>query len=206
MDPAWIKAVPGWERLRHYNQRINRRLDDRIEFIIRALDQLRNEFLAVPPSTGAVYTPEPMWFPHPVTKDSNLAPTPGTANAGAISDHGRIAISYATRINVVHFHFDHPAGSGHYDLELYRLRPTTSTPGPGWLNNPTKTLIATCTDNGSAGDFHTTTFTFLSESFKDLLPHDYLAVQATSKMTGGGSAKAAGFIDVHFEDATLDAP
>ena len=200
MDPAWIKAVPGWERLRHYNQRINRRLDDRIEFIIRALDQLRDQMVV---NAGVTYTPEPAWFPHPVTKDSNLAPTPGTLSAGAMSDHGRIAISYATRISVVHFHFDHPAGTGQYALELYRLRPTTSTPGPGWLDNPTKTLIATCTDNGSAGDFHTTTFTFVSESFKDLLPHDYLAVQATSKMTGGGSAKAAGFIDVHFEDVHL---
>lgn len=194
-DPDWIKAVPGWAALRYYGQRIHRKFDDRVTFLIRAMDQLRGERVQ--------YQPPTRWFIDPFTKTSPVAPIPGTLDATAASVHGRIHISQDLTISVVHFHYDHPEGSGQYDIELYRLRPKApGIPGPGWLDDPDVTLIATVTDDGSGGDFHTSAFTFVDEAYKEVLEWDYLVIQATSVMTGGGGRSAA-FVDVHFEETTL---
>lgn len=194
-DPAWLKSVTGWSTLRHYGVRIHRKLDDRIAFLINALDHVRVE--SIP------YQPPAAWFIDAITKDSVVAPIPGTLDAHASSLHGRVHIPEPRTISVVHFHYDHPAGTGQYDLELYRLRPRApGIPGPGWLDNPDITLIATCSDDGSGGDFHTSSFTFVDEAYKEVSTYDYLVVQATQVMSGGGK-EAAGFIDVHFEETTL---
>jgi hypothetical protein len=191
-DPAWIRSLPGWDRLRHLG-RINRRLDDRFTFVVRALNHLRDMILGLPSTEDyqAIYKPMTAWFNTPVTSESVLAPTPGTADANAMSRFGRVHIESSKSISVVHFHYDHPAGSGSYGLELWRLREETMT------------LLATCVSSGSSGDFGTYNFVFPDPELREVLSGDYLFLQATSKMTGGAGKNAAGYVDIHFAESTL---
>jgi hypothetical protein len=138
-----------------------------------------------------IYTlirPSTAWFNIPITSESVLAPIPGTADADAISRFGRIHCHQNMYITVVHFHYDHPAGSGTYSIELWRRR------------NNQNLLIASISTDGSSGDFGTYNFSFVDESYRNLNSSDYLLMQVTSVMTGSGSKKAAGYVDVHYSD------
>jgi len=115
-----------------------------------------------------------------------LAPVPGTLDADASSRHGRIGIPIDCSIVAIHFHYDHPAGTGQYDLEIYRIR------------SGVPLLIATVSDDGSSGDFGVTNFVFEDEGYRDVEAWDYLMLQSTSVMTGGGAKNAVGFVDIHF--------
>jgi len=125
------------------------------------------------------------WFNVPVTNVTVLAPTPGTADANAMSRFGRVSIPEDGTLQVVHFHYDHPAGTGTYELELWRRRDGVNT------------LIANCSADGTEGDFGTYDFTFVSEALKAVEAWDYLLLQATAVMSGAGAKNAAGFVDIH---------
>lgn len=135
--------------------------------------------------------PATAWFNVPITRDSPLAPVPGTADAYAMSLSGRIGIPQARTIVVVHFHFDHPAGTGTYALELYRRRAGVNL------------LIATISSTGALGDFGTENFTFVDNAYKELEAWDYLLLQPTSVMTGAGAKLATGFVDVHYDSTQV---
>lgn len=131
------------------------------------------------------------WFNNEINKDTTLAPTPGTADADAMSRNGRIGVAQNCTISYAHFHYDHPAGTGQFDMELWRERESVLT------------LIANSSDDGTGGNFGRTSFTFVSEALKSMESGDYLLLQATAVMTGSGAKNASAFVDVHFTSQTL---
>jgi len=131
--------------------------------------------------------PSTKWFNLPVTKDVALAGVPGTPDASALSEYGRINIAQDGSIEAIHLHQDKDGTSLSCALEVYRRR------------SGVMTLIANATLSSGGGDFGFALFSFVSESLKSVERGDYLMLQATSKM--GGSP--VGFVDVHFERTTL---
>lgn len=131
------------------------------------------------------------WFNQPVTSASGLV-TAGTLDWAGSADYGRIHVEQDMRIQYVHLHVELDATTGGTcTVELYRNRGQTFAPGgPGTL-----LLIASVSQDQGQGNGTAMPFTFVDDSYLNVLQGDYLHMQLTDKMNGG-SWRA--FVDVHF--------
>lgn len=123
--------------------------------------------------------PTILFFDLPVTKDVALAPTPGTFDAAAAAEYGRIGVPEPMTIDHVHLHHEVDGTSGSTVLELWRRRDGVLT--------QIGSLTLAHGGGPSDADFNITDV--------KLLRDDYLHLQATEKMGG----TPIGFVNVHFE-------
>ena len=127
------------------------------------------------------------WFNIPVINLAPVAPTPGTPDAAAMAYYGAINIPRASSLSAIHLHQIADGSGGTNTLEVYRKRSGV------WTKIADASLVF------GGGEFGFTNFTFVSPALRRLVRGDYLYLQATSLMSGSDR----GFVDVHFDKATL---